>query len=253
MSRRSSRLWSSYMSMAASVTCAEGEACVAFPGVGEAPDVGEFGGFGVLGDQAEGAAGVGRGELGVVADEEELRAGGVGGAGEGGEFHGAGHGGFVDDDELVGAEVPPVVVCVQRRQLGHEALVAAFSTIAVGEVGGVLGLLDHVAALFGAEAGGFVDPFGDVLGGDADRVGQDGRRGRGRGQRDDRAFAVCEFPAGGEGGQEAGLAGPGGPDQGLELLPARRDPVKRTDLVGAQADAVRCRNRWSCRVSGEVE
>ncbi|GAA1580277.1 hypothetical protein GCM10009789_37610 [Kribbella sancticallisti] len=92
------------------VSGAEGEAGVAFPRGGEAPDVGEFGGLRVAGDEAEGAAGVGGGELGVVADEEEFGAGGVGGAGECGQFHGAGHGGFVDDDELVLAKAPSVAV-----------------------------------------------------------------------------------------------------------------------------------------------
>ena len=91
------------------LSLAEGEAGVAFPVVGEAPDIGQSGCCGGLGDEAECAAGVCCAELGVVSDEEEFCSGFVGFAGQGGEFHGAGHGGFVDDDELVLPESPAVV------------------------------------------------------------------------------------------------------------------------------------------------
>jgi hypothetical protein len=186
------------------VSAAQREAGVAFPGVGEAPDVGEFG-VGVSRDEAEGAAGVGRGELSVVSDKQQFGAGRVGGAGECGEFQGAGHGGFVDDDELVLVEVPPILVGSQGCELCDESLVTEPAARMVGVFGGVLGLEDLVAALFCSEARGLVDPLGDVLGGYADGVGQDRCGGRRWRERDDRPVAFPGFPTGGKGGQQAGF------------------------------------------------
>jgi len=66
--------------------CAQFETRLALPGVAEPPDVAEFGRLGVARDKPECPAGVGRAELCVVADEQQLRAGRVRLSSEGGEF-----------------------------------------------------------------------------------------------------------------------------------------------------------------------
>ena len=140
--------------------------------VAEAPHIAEFGRFGVVGDEAEGAADICGAELGVVADEQEFGAGLVGFAGESREFHGAGHRGFVDDDELVPAELPSVTFGVRaRRALRRSA----------GDVGGgrpvrrlsrLFELADPPVALIGGDANGLVDPLGDVVRRKTEGVGQ---------------------------------------------------------------------------------
>ena len=54
-------------------------------------------------EQGEGAAGLDRGELAGVADQQQLRAGVLGLLGERGEGEGAGHAGLVDDQQLPGS------------------------------------------------------------------------------------------------------------------------------------------------------
>jgi hypothetical protein len=86
-------------------------------------------------------------------DKEEF---GAGGAGEGGEFRGAGHGGFVDDDLLVLAEAPPIVIRAECRELHSEPLLAASAVRLAGHVRGVLGadapsgVYEHVATIVGS-------------------------------------------------------------------------------------------------------
>jgi hypothetical protein len=62
-------------------------------------------GWGLNGEDVEGAAGGDLGELAVVADEDELALRGVGGVGEAGEVAGADHAGLVDDQHGVAGEV----------------------------------------------------------------------------------------------------------------------------------------------------
>ena len=157
------------------MSVAELEAGFAFPGLVEAPDVAEFGGVGVVGDEPEGAADIGGAELGVVADEEEFGAGLVGFAGEGCELHGAGHRGFVDDDELVAAELPSVSFGVGARELCGDPLMTTPATGSSRRPRAARSSSPiHRLSLVGGDANGFVDPFGDVVRGETEGVGQNG-------------------------------------------------------------------------------
>ena len=72
-------------------------------------------------EQGEGAAGLDRGELAGVTDEQQLRAGVLGLAGERGEGEGAGQAGLVDDQQLTVAEPPPVPLGPRLGEMGVEA------------------------------------------------------------------------------------------------------------------------------------
>ena len=91
------------------VAVAQGEAGGGFPFVPEPSHVNQFGRVCAVGDQEpEGAAGGDRGQLCRVPDQQHLRPDLAGLGGEGVEFEGACHGGFVDDDQLPAAQPPPV-------------------------------------------------------------------------------------------------------------------------------------------------
>jgi hypothetical protein len=76
---------------------------------GEAVQVGELDGVGVMGDEAQGAAGFDGGELGGVAEEPDEGASFAGIGGDPVQEAGAGHAGFVDRDEVTGVKDEPVV------------------------------------------------------------------------------------------------------------------------------------------------
>ena len=78
----------------------------AFPLVAEAAGLGELVAGAGLRDEVHGAAGADRGELAVVADEQQLGAGGLGAGVDGGQRGGVGHRGLVDHDEVAGAQGP---------------------------------------------------------------------------------------------------------------------------------------------------
>ena len=92
--------------------------------MGEAVNVDQFGGVvPVVGDHRERAAGVDGLQLGVVADQQHLRARVLGEVGDAVQRQGAGEGGFVDDDELTrleGGAVEEVVLPPLRRVLGRD-------------------------------------------------------------------------------------------------------------------------------------
>ncbi len=89
------------------------------PPVVEPADIGEFRGdvVAVAHEGAEHAACVDRGELVGVADQQDLRSGLAGGGDEFVEGEGSGQGGFVDDDQLAGPELPPVDAVAQPARL----------------------------------------------------------------------------------------------------------------------------------------
>ncbi len=79
----------------------------------EAAGLGELVAGAGLRDEVHGAAGADGGELAVVADEQQLGAGGLGAGVDGGQRGGVGHRGLVDHDEVAGAQGP-----AGRRQGG---------------------------------------------------------------------------------------------------------------------------------------
>ena len=93
--------------LGAAVADREGGLC--FVGVVEAVQVGELDGVGVVGEEAQGAAGLDRGELGGVAEEPDQGTAVAGIAGEPVEVAGAGHAGFVDEDQVAGLELEPLI------------------------------------------------------------------------------------------------------------------------------------------------
>ena len=121
-----------------------------FVGVGEPVEVGELDGAGVVGEEAQCAAGFDGGELGGVAEDPDDGAAFAGVVGEPVQVAGAGHAGFVDQDEVAGLEHEPRIVGSPGR-------------------GGVVGVAELVQVLGPAAQLGAED-----LGG-----------GGGRGERDD--------------------------------------------------------------------
>src|SRR6266540_892325 len=97
----------------------------------------ELAGAEALAEGAEGAAGVNGGELFVVADHDELGVGAAGVGEQAGEFAGAEHGGFVEDDDGVGVEA-----------------FAAVGELAEQGVDGWGGQADLLFELVGGDAGG---------------------------------------------------------------------------------------------------
>ena len=99
------------------------------PRVGEAAGVGQLVAGAGLGEQVHPAAGADRGELAVVADEQQLGAGGVDVPVDGGQGGGVGHRGLVDHDQVPGAE-PPRRVVVDRLGLAEPGPAASRSWVA---------------------------------------------------------------------------------------------------------------------------
>src|SRR6266540_3694377 len=97
----------------------------------------EFAGAEAEAQGAEAAAGVDGGELFVVADHDELGVGAAGVGEQAGEFAGAEHGGFVEDDDGVGVEA-----------------FAAVGELAEQGVDGWGGQADLLFELVGGDAGG---------------------------------------------------------------------------------------------------
>ena len=165
-----------------------------FPPVSEPPQRRELRGPAAFGEQVERPAGVDGGQLGVVADDQHLRprCGRLGGQGVQGER--AGQGRFVDDQELPGTHRPAGVLalqCPHRCAKGVQLGPVADRVGALG-CGGQLG--EAFPALARAGADGLVQPLGGVLTLDAERVGELGGGGGGRGQPDYAASPVGALP-----------------------------------------------------------
>ncbi len=77
-----------------------------FPPVGEPPQPGELRGLGPAGEQPERAAGLDGGQLVLVPDQEDLRAGCLGLGDQVVQLEGPGQGRLVDDQELAGFQAP---------------------------------------------------------------------------------------------------------------------------------------------------
>jgi hypothetical protein len=137
--------------------------------VGEAAGLGQLVGRTDSGDHVHAAARADRGELPVVAGEQQFDAAVAGDGVDGGEIGGVGHRGLVDDDQVARAELP-VEVITERRALGESVLgvqpagdVARVQAFAGEHVGGDLAGRepDHLVVL--------AVPHGRVLPGLSDR------------------------------------------------------------------------------------
>ena len=172
-----------------------------------------------LGEEPERAAGADRGQLVVVADEQQLRPRGGGVGAEPVQVEGGGQGRLVDDDELAGLEPVAGLLPVQDgdrgAQLPHPRVVAGRG--GRGEGGAQAG--GDGGAVRGAGPVGFVQPLGGVLTRDGQRGGELGGGGRGRGEADHRAAAVDGLPGGPDRDQGGGLAGAGRADEHVDRPP----------------------------------
>jgi hypothetical protein len=110
----------------------------------------------------ESAAGGDGASLVVVTDEENFGSGLPGLQGEGGQGAGVGEGGFVDDEELSGAEAPRVLLGAQglAGELGPAQLVAS-QHADCGHGFGEAGVVGGAAG--GGVADALVEPFGGGL------------------------------------------------------------------------------------------
>ena len=95
------------------VAVAQPQRRLALPVVGEPAGLGELVAVPGGGEQVHAAAGADRGELAVVADQQQLRPRRVHVAVDGGERGGVGHGGLVDHDQVPGVQ-PPRLVALDR-------------------------------------------------------------------------------------------------------------------------------------------
>ena len=102
----------------------------------------------------------------------------------------------------------------------------------VGPAGGRGG---RGAAVSAGIAPAFGEPFGGVLGVDAELVGEDLGRRRGGGEAEYRAGAVLGFPGGAKAGHGGGLPGAGGTDQHVEPAARGGDLLDGEGLVVARA------------------
>ena len=168
------------------VTVAELERGRLFPVGVEASDVGQRGRVAAVGgEEVERAAGGDGVQLGGVADEQQLRAGLFGVAGDAVEGEGAGQRGLIEDDELTCAQAPPVEfglgggdVLVESPLLNRVPVVLFELpvTLDLGLAFGVSVVLDQ--------------PLGRVVGRDAEFAAEDVGGGRGGREPDDRAGSV---------------------------------------------------------------
>ena len=206
----------------AGVAGAQGGGGVGLPRVGEPPQGAQLGAAGAVDEQAERSPGVDRGQLGVVADEQQLGAGLCGLAGQLVERECPCQRRLVDDHELTGTEGP-------ASALGTKPLHRGVDGAQLADVPWPGGrshrqqAFDDRGALGGAGAGGLVQPLGGVLAGDSEgsgEVGGGGRRGR---QADHRTAAVLAFPHPAQRGQGGRLARPGRADEQIDQPPRAGD------------------------------
>ena len=179
---------------------AQAEGGGGFVGVGEAVQVGELDGADVVGQQAQRAAGFDGGELGGVTEEADDGAAFAGVGGEPVEVAGAGHAGFVDEDEVAGVEHEPLV---RRAAAGS----------------GVVGVAELVQVLRAA----------------AELRAEDVGRGGGRCEGDDAAAGGA--PGLGDGLHGGGLAGAGRPDADDESAGVGREAGDECALAAVQLHA----------------
>jgi len=128
-------------------------------------------------EHAEGSSRSDRGQLGGVADEENLGVGLAGGSDELVEGEGPGQGGLVDDDQLARPEPAGDDPLVEVGNLAGEATGGGRAGMdPVVEAGGEpVAFSDQVG-----EPSPFAEPFGGVVGGDTELVAEDlGGDGRG--------------------------------------------------------------------------
>ena len=208
---------------------------VGFPAVAEPPQRAQLAGVASVGEQPEGPASVDRGQLAVVTDEQDFRPGGGRLSGEGVEVEGAGHGRFVDDQQLPGAQPPP---CVVVSKVGEGPVDPSLSC-RLGSLDGArplrVELGGECAAALLPGPGRLVHPLGDVLARDRQCVSQllrcGGRGGRGR---ENGSAPVGGLPRGPHRAQCRRLARPRGSHEDVESPSGDRDRDHGVNLVRGQ-------------------
>ena len=190
------------------VVRAEPERSGALPGLGEPAGLGQLVPGSGGGDEVHAAGRADRGELVVVAGQQQLRPRLLAVGVDADQVGGVGHRRLVDHDQVTGAEAPALVVALRGARgqpiLGGEP---------AGDVAGV-------QAFAGEDFGG------DLGGGQADHPARlPGPQSR-------------VLPGLGEGADHEALAGAGRADQGLDLRAGGEDAAYGGGLVGAELDAL---------------
>ncbi len=197
-----------------------------FPRVREPPQRGELGGGSSAGKHGERAAGVDRPALQVVADQQDLRTGGLGLEGERGQGAGVGPGRLIDDDQLRRGERPAALLGNQSP-LGPAGVPGG--EVVGGALDGALEVLDRSGAAERAVAGGLVQPLRGGLAVDTEGLAEGVGGGRRRGQPYDRANVL--LPELGQSGEGCGLAGPGRSDERVQGAAGGDDRLQRGHLI----------------------
>ena len=188
-------------------------------GIAEPADLRQGRGVGAVGgQQSQGAAGVDRGQLVRVADQQQLRPGGGDLAGEPVQSEGAGHAGLVHDQQIAGAQPPPVDLRPDRFDRSVQPVGAA--AVRGGRwCGCPAGRCSCWVRSSCRPAS--ASHFATFSVSQAQVGGEHCRRLGGGGQRPHGARAVDGFPDGADPGHGGGFPGPGRAEQHVDAL-ARR-------------------------------